>query len=551
LNSLKLVKVYVDLPSGRQAVSIPPLHSYFHSLTEEAYWLLLEGPKLEHLSLFAADSGACQAGRQPADAMAATDQQKLRRVLSQLTIPNRANAPLWVLLSRVELADSLPPRLPSQMPDGDFLKEVSQKFLHRVEQSRLDELRELVDKRYQTMLSILGQDRYSTSLSFVKERFFETLAGHLSYSVAEELESRLKADAPAKPAPPPVTKPAPPPVSASLELDPIAVSIGRGLLGLAMPQQGQPLLEKVTRVRSQLAQQIGIVLPGVRVRDDLTLKACQYKILLRGQEVAGGEIRPDRSLMMGKLEKLKGLDAAQEPNAWVKDPLFSLPAVWSSRGTASTEPSGLLEVDAVSVFANHLNEVLLRSAAEIFCYQSYAVHMERHSKQFPHLHQALEKKQVDPVQTWRLLRELLCERVSIRDLSTILETILIQPSLPLEELVEKCRVSLSRQITRFHLESSTQIEVVMLRPEQERALQDSTVSGLEELYHELTQTYQAATDGGWGVNFLVAPEYRRPLRDLLKLALPRAYFLSTSELTPNTRVIPLDLYAGQDEFQAD
>jgi len=324
-------------------------------------------------------------------------------------------------------------------------------------------------------------------------------------------------------------------------VDPIEINVGNNLVELVDPKRGAPLIKRVAALRHHVALLLGYVVPGIRFRDSLHMQADEYQILLFGQGVARGKVQVSQMLAFGSESKLKALAEAADPKGLVKDPLYGIEAIWTTE-RERCEELGMVLLDPVSVLASHLTDVCLCRASDLLCYQSYCGLLEHHKKSYPGLHQALEARAIDPVKVWQLLQELISERVSIRDMTRILQTVLVHPTHSLEQWVEACRAALAVQITQFYTEGSCSLEVVLLEPEQEEVLRRGSDSELESLCQDLAE-FQGPTDGGWGVNFLTEPDCRRPLRDLLRPSLPRAVFLSRGELLPEVTLRPLKLYA--------
>ena len=145
-----------------------------------------------------------------------------------------------------------------------------------------------------------------------------------------------------------------------LPVDPVALEVGRGLLPLVDPAQGQRLLERVTSIRRHVATEIGIIVPGVRFRDNLQLKPNSYVIKIRDLEVARGEVMMNQYLAIGPDERLKALRGMR-----VTDPTYGLPAVWiSAEQRGEAERTGCMIFDPVSVIATQLTEIIRAHAGD-------------------------------------------------------------------------------------------------------------------------------------------------------------------------------------------
>ncbi|MFN8612895.1 MAG: FHIPEP family type III secretion protein [Vulcanimicrobiota bacterium] len=200
---------------------------------------------------------------------------------------------------------------------------------------------------------------------------------------------------------------------------------------------------------------------------------------------------------------------------------------------------GLLLFTPTAVFANHLTDICRHHADRLFTYQHWCCLRDHHRKTSPHLYKALRRQGIRSVQVWQVLRELLQEQVSIRDLTTILQTLLERPGQSQAQWVEASRTALSGYLTETCQSSPGTLEVVRMDPGQEETLRRAEPDQLRRLAQELVEMLQLPTQGGWGVHFLTESDCRRTLRDLLKPSLPRAVFLSLNELPPDLTLRPL------------
>lgn len=240
-------------------------------------------------------------------------------------------------------------------------------------------------------------------------------------------------------------KPATPPksVADSILPDPLSLEVGRGLLGLVDPGRGAKLLEQVGSIRRQTAREWGIVLPGVRILDNLALKPNQYVIKVRGCEAARGEVHIDQLLAMGPEEKLKNLRGTK-----TIDPTYGMPGVWvSPEQRGDIERLGCMVFEPVTVVATQLTEVVRNNAPDLLTYQA-ACDLLRRDPVSP-LVAELERYSVDRRRLWILLRTLLEEGVPICDLERICEAVLAVADQPRdnEELLAYARQALGHAIT--------------------------------------------------------------------------------------------------------
>lgn len=342
------------------------------------------------------------------------------------------------------------------------------------------------------------------------------------------------APAPAPVAPPAPAKPAPEAkkpesVVTLMQVDEITLEVGRGLLGLVDPNQGAKLLERVTSIRRQIAMSLGFVVPGVRFRDNLALDNNQYTISIRGVEMARGAVMVNHFLVIGPDEKL-----GQISGTATTDPTFGENGKWivpTQRGDA--ERLGLMIFDPVSVVATQLTTVLRENAAELLTFNA-CVELFKHSS-LAHLMDELEMRDLDRVTLWKVLRELLRQQVSIRDLTRILEGLMLNAfsGASNEELVELARMAARDSIVRELCEVETGKPpgpLVLWRVSEE--LLDMLDGGPQQDC-ELLEKFQLLSlrmvNAGHSPVVLVEPAYRPSLQKLL-MPLKNIRVLSTAEL---------------------
>ncbi len=256
-----------------------------------------------------------------------------------------------------------------------------------------------------------------------------------------------------------------------LQVDPVAVELGYGLLPLAEEKKGEGLMDRIGLLRRQLATELGMVLPLVRLRDNMTLDANSYAIKLRGVVVAEGELMADRHLAMdpGDAEDdVSGIETVE--------PAFGLPAKWvASEDTDRAEILGYTVVDPSSVLMTHVAEVLKRHAHELLSRQETKIILDAVSESTPAVVDELVPDVVRLGDIQKVLQNLLREGVPIRDLLTIFETLadygpMMQDTDRLSEIV---RQSLYRTISGQLPVQEGRLRVIILDPAVEQAVLDS------------------------------------------------------------------------------
>ncbi|NDD26857.1 MAG: flagellar biosynthesis protein FlhA [Proteobacteria bacterium] len=336
-----------------------------------------------------------------------------------------------------------------------------------------------------------------------------------------------------------------------MQIDPISLEVGRGLLSLVDPNQGAKLLERVTSIRRHIALEMGIVVPGVRFRDNLQLKPNAYSIKIKDVEVATGEVMVNQFLAIGPEDKLKGLRGTK-----TLDPTYGMPGVWISpeqRGEA--ERLGCMIFDPVSVVATQLTEVVRTHAADLLGRQEVNALIETVKKTHPAVVKELIPDQVSVGEVQKILQNLVRERVSIRDLVTILETIAdnVHMTKDSEVLTECVRVQLSRSICKEYMNNEGVINVITLDPQIEQmvgqSIQRTDMGSIlaldpsigQAILQALGQEVQKLQDRGLQPIVLCAPQIRPSIKKLTDRSFPNLVVLSWNEIAPRVNVNPVGM----------
>jgi flagellar biosynthesis protein FlhA len=251
-------------------------------------------------------------------------------------------------------------------------------------------------------------------------------------------------------------------------LDRLELEIGYGLIPLVDDSRGGDLLHRVGNIRRQVGSELGIFIHPIRVRDNLQLGAHQYVIRLKGVEIARAELIPDRLLAMNTRP-----DTGEIEGMATTEPAFGLPAVWLEKeNKAKAEREGYTVVEPTAVLATHLSELIRSQADELLSRQDVKDMCESIREFAPSLVEDLIPDKV-PVNTLHnVLRALLHERIPVRDIVTILETLanFSAAGLGADFLVCKVREALGRSITALYAENGGKLHVVSLHPETEHVL---------------------------------------------------------------------------------
>ncbi|MHB8170461.1 MAG: flagellar biosynthesis protein FlhA [Thermincolia bacterium] len=330
-----------------------------------------------------------------------------------------------------------------------------------------------------------------------------------------------------------------------LNVDVMELDLGYSLIPLVDVNQGGDLLDRVIMIRRQCALEMGIVLPPIRMRDNMQLKPNTYSIKIKGVEVASGIVMIDHYLAMSSgLEEdgLEGVDTVE--------PAFGLPAKWiHSSLKERAELSGYTVVDPPSVVATHLTEVIKSHACEILGRQDVQSLIDNIKQNYPAVVEELIPNLMTIGEIQKVLANLLLERIPIRDLVTILETLADNARLTKdpEMLTEYVRQALARQITRLYVNGSV-MHVISLDPALEQTIRESiqhTEHGsyvamepnqAQLLFNNLGQAVDQAKQQGFQPIVLCSPVVRIYFKRLTERFLSSLVVLSYNELDSNMEV---------------
>lgn len=331
-----------------------------------------------------------------------------------------------------------------------------------------------------------------------------------------------------------------------LQVEPLEMEIGYRLVPLLESEKGGDLLERIAQIRRQMAVELGMLLPSIRVRDNLQLQPNAYQIKLRGVVIETGEVRAGMWLAMssdGMEEELKGISTTE--------PAFGLPAIWIYEDQKEdAEAKGYTVVNASAVMATHLTEVIKRYSAEILTRQDVQILLDKLKKTADSLVDDLIPDQMTISEVHVVLQNLLHERVSIRDLSGILEALAYHSRVNKDPdyLTDQCRLALSRNICKQYTDPSLgELPVVTLSPQVEEELMAGlseetkmlalspafTQSLLSGISQEVEKVLQAM---GTTPVILCNSRIRLSLRRLIERMLPQIAVLSYNEIGPSVKV---------------
>ncbi|MEX1031011.1 MAG: flagellar biosynthesis protein FlhA [Paenibacillaceae bacterium] len=331
-----------------------------------------------------------------------------------------------------------------------------------------------------------------------------------------------------------------------LNVDPIEFEFGYGLIPLADAGQGGDLLDRIIMIRRQCALEMGIVVPVIRIRDNIQLKPNEYVIKIKGNLIARGELLLNHYLAMSP-----GIDDDSIIGIETLEPAFQLPALWIDEATKErAELSGYTVVDPPSVVATHLTEVIKKHAHELIGRQETKTLVDNVKESYPALVDDLIPGQLSLGDLQKVLCKLLKEKISIRDLITIFETLADYSAYTKDPdvLTEYVRQALSRQITQQYVSGGQSLRVVTVGPNLEKKITESVQQtdqgsylamdpiATQNIYHKLTEQLNKLIQSGQQPIILASPTIRMYLRQLLDRSMQDIPVLSYNELEPNVEI---------------
>ena len=330
-----------------------------------------------------------------------------------------------------------------------------------------------------------------------------------------------------------------------LQVDPMELEIGYSLIPLVDTGQGGDLLDRIVMIRRQCALELGLVVPTIRIRDNIQIKPNAYIIKLKGIEIAKGELMLDHYLAMNS-----GTVFEEVPGIETTEPAFGLPALWIPENEREqAELNGYTVVDAVSVLATHLTEVIKQHADEILGRQETQNLIDNLKKSNQALVDEVVPDLMSVGEIQKVLANLLRERISIRDMATILEVLsdYARATKDTEILTEYVRHAMARQITQQNVQNGT-LPCITLDPALENRIaggvqrtdHGSYVSldpdSLQNLVNALNNELPKLTNMGYQPIVLTSPAVRLYFRKLVERSVPGLIVLSQAEIEQRVEI---------------
>ncbi len=331
-----------------------------------------------------------------------------------------------------------------------------------------------------------------------------------------------------------------------LQVDPLELEIGYNLIALVDTEQGGDLFERITSMRKQIAMEIGIIVPPIRVRDNLQLEPDQYVVKIRGIEIANNDILMGHLLAMNPGQVEKELEGTQ-----TIEPAFQLPAVWiKPEKRQEAEIAGYTVVEPSAVLATHLMELIRKNSDKLLGRQEVKQLLDNLKKEYPTVVEELVPDQLNIGSIQKVLQNLLRENLPIRDLVTILETLADYTGMTknIEVLTEYVRHSMSETIAKIYQDDAGIIRAITLDPQIEQVITNSlqkqannnnlglSPAVLQQIYQNVAANVEHVTALGYQPVIVCSPTIRAYLHKLLEGTFPDLAVVSFGELPAEVQI---------------
>jgi flagellar biosynthesis protein FlhA len=337
------------------------------------------------------------------------------------------------------------------------------------------------------------------------------------------------------------------PISTALKIDDLKIEIGYGLLPLVNGPNGTDrLTDQIKALRRNLAAEMGFVMPAVRILDNVQLESTSYVIKVKEVDAGTGKLHPGCHMVMDPAGKQVEL-----PGVHTTEPTFGLPATWVDEGLREEAAlRGYTVVDVATVLSTHLSEVLKANMADLLSYAEVQKLLKDLPKEQAELVKDIAPSLISISGIQRVLQLLLAERVSIRDLGSILEGIAeaLTTTRNPAQLVEHVRTRLARQICAQHLSSGGYLPLITLSPKWEQTFAESIIgqgeersfamqpSKLTEFVNLVRERFEEAAREGESAVLLTSLSARPHVRGIVERFRPQTTVLSQGEIHPRVRL---------------
>ena len=342
-----------------------------------------------------------------------------------------------------------------------------------------------------------------------------------------------------------------------LHPDPFEIEIGYGLIPLVDEHQGGNLLNRISTIRKNLAIELGVIIPPIRIRDNIQLKSSEYIFKIYGIVITHGEIMIDRYLVINSDERIP-LDGIK-----TKEPTFGLPAIWISKNQKEqAEIAGFTVVEPPAIVATHLMEALREDAHKLLNRQETQRMIDHLKKTHSAVVEGLIPELVSLGTVNQILKNLLKERIPIRNLVMILETIADSTHLSKdpEYLTEYVRAALAETISDSYKNEDNTMNIVTLEPRLEDAIMESVKNNngkyqnlgfspkqVNRIFNTIDEAIHKMVQSGNRPVLLVSPQIRRFVRNFIEPVIPNLAVLAYSELTQDINLKSMGIVRYPDE----
>ncbi len=343
------------------------------------------------------------------------------------------------------------------------------------------------------------------------------------------------------------TKPKDEPISEALALDYLRLELGYGLLPLINDAEGHRLTDQIKALRRQLASEMGFVMPSVRILDNMQLGSQAYSVRVKEMDAGEGELRLGKYMAMDP----RGGDV-ELPGEKTREPAFGLPATWIDEDTRDEASfRGYTVVDPATVITTHLTEVLRDNMSELLSYAETKKLLDDLPAEHKRLVEDIIPSQISTSSVQRILQTLLAERVSIRDLPTILEAIaeISSNSQSIMQMTEHVRSRLARQICHANVNPAEgHLPIITMSPDWEQAFLESLIgqgedkqlsmspTALQSFIQRVRETFDEAGLQGEVPALLTSPMTRPYVRSIIERVRPQTIVMSQSEIHPQVKL---------------
>jgi flagellar biosynthesis protein FlhA len=343
------------------------------------------------------------------------------------------------------------------------------------------------------------------------------------------------------------------------KVDRLEMIIGYGLISMIDPSEGGDFLERVKGLRRQIAMDLGLVVPPIRIRDDVRLKPYEYEIKLKGARVSRGEVYPGQYLVIGMKDMLSDLQGRD-----TRDPAFGLPAKWiHPQERERAEGFGLTVVEASVTLGTHLSETIRAYASEILTRQDVRNILDELKKDHPAVVEEAVPQAVNLGTVHRVMQNLLREQIPVKDVTTILETVsdYAQHTKDIDVLTEYVRSALQRTICNICEGSDGVIYAATIDPKIEQMVADSiqmTRSGItaalepnvaQSIIKAVERVCKRMLTSNHKAILISSPNVRLALKRLIEGSLPRVIIISFGEISTDCEVHSIGMVTLNDEDQ--